>query len=101
MGASFGSYGGGGGEGLNGEDMGPQGLVSGHAYTVLDARRFRKTKDASGQPLMLVQYDAAPPPRALIRTQPTCTCHMHMHKPPHLASPRRASRNASSAIMQC
>ena len=30
MGASFGSYGGGGGEGLNGEDMGPQGLVSGH-----------------------------------------------------------------------
>lgn len=55
MGASFGSYGGGGGEGLNGEDMGPQGLVSGHAYTILDARRFRKTKDANGQPLMLVQ----------------------------------------------
>ena len=54
MGASFGSYGGGGGEGLNGEDMGPQGLVSGHAYTILDARRFGKTK-VDGQPLMLVQ----------------------------------------------
>ena len=47
--------GGGGGEGLNGEDMGPQGLVSGHAYTVLDAKRFGKTKDSAGNPLMLVQ----------------------------------------------
>ena len=43
LGASFGSYGGGNGEGLNGEDMGPQGLVAGHAYTVLDAKRFLVT----------------------------------------------------------
>ena len=41
LGASFGSYGGGGGEGLNGEDLGPQGLICGHAYTVLDAKRLR------------------------------------------------------------
>jgi hypothetical protein len=54
MGASFGSYGGGGGEGLNGEDMGPQGLVSGHAYSVLDAKRFH-TKEDGGEYLMLVQ----------------------------------------------
>lgn len=54
MGASFGSYGGGGGEGLNGEDMGPQGLVSGHAYSVLDAKRFHTKED--GQPLCLVQF---------------------------------------------
>ena len=49
LGASFGGYekGGGGGEGdggdeekgLNGETFGPQGLVSGHAYSVLDACR--------------------------------------------------------------
>lgn len=57
MSASFGSYGGeGGGEGLNGEGMGLQGLVSGHAYTILDAKRFGGTKDtSSGRPLMLVQ----------------------------------------------
>jgi hypothetical protein len=55
MGASFGSYGGGGGEGLNGEDMGPKGLVSGHAYTVIDVKAFSKTCDAHGGPLRLVQ----------------------------------------------
>jgi len=47
LGASFGAYekGGdkGGGDeekGLNGEDFGPQGLVAGHAYSVLDACSF-------------------------------------------------------------
>ena len=54
MGASFGSYGGGGGEGLNGEAMGPQGLVAGHAYSVLDAKRFH-VKGKDGSPLMLIQ----------------------------------------------
>ena len=28
------------GEGLNGETMGPQGLVAGHAYFILDAMSF-------------------------------------------------------------
>ena len=40
------------GEGLNGESMGPQGLVAGHAYTLLDARRMHL---ADGSELRLVQ----------------------------------------------
>ena len=40
QGAAFSSKGG-DGSGLNGEDMGPQGLVAGHAYSLLDAKAFK------------------------------------------------------------
>ena len=51
LGVSFGSYDKGGeeGEGLNGETMGPQGLVSGHAYSVLDACSFMDPAGGGGR----------------------------------------------------
>ena len=44
LGASFGGYDDGGrGGGLNGETLGPQGLVAGHAYSVSGANGTRET----------------------------------------------------------
>ena len=61
LGASFGGYekgsGGEGGDeekGLNGETFGPQGLVSGHAYSVLDACSFKDPAGGKGR-LNLIQ----------------------------------------------
>ena len=55
LGASFGAYkpeek----GEGLNGESMGPQGLVAGHAYSILDAMSFADKAQPGGR-LKLIQ----------------------------------------------
>jgi hypothetical protein len=55
LGASFGAYtpeek----GEGLNGESMGPQGLVAGHAYSILDCMSFGDRSQPGGR-LKLIQ----------------------------------------------
>jgi len=54
IGASFQPGAPGSGSGLNGEQMGPKGLVAGHAYSVLDAKSF-KDSNAPGGRLKLIQ----------------------------------------------
>lgn len=55
LGASFGAYDPNEkGSGLNGESMGPQGLVAGHAYSILDAMSFKDSSQPGGR-LKLIQ----------------------------------------------
>ena len=62
------------GEGLNGESMGPQGLVAGHAYSILDCMSIGDKSQPDGR-LKLIQLrnpwgeprvlTSSPPPRRL------------------------------------